>query len=211
MLYCIRPLGTDDHLLHGDLMGVMQANLSQEDRSFKVILTGFRAGEVGRRGNCFPAADAAGVQIPQDGTPELWRSGPWGRSVSSWFTRGMKWDQSQTVKCSDLSLYPPRAFLTPIRFPSRKCSDVLKKLGGRGLPRVVPLASHRRSGGWVGPGCCREPAWDMRVIPREPWHPDLHPEPLTSSVCVCGPLTKGKLHATPLHSGVWSLEQVGGF
>lgn len=122
-----------------------------------------------------------------------------------------KWDQSQTVKCSDLSLYPPRAFLTPIRFPSRKCSDVLKKLGGRGLPRVVPLASHRRSGGWVGPGCCREPAWDMCVIPREPWHPDLHPEPLTSSVCVCGPLTKGKLHATPLHSGVWSLEQVGGF
>ena len=83
MLYCIRPLGTDDHLLHGDLMGVMQANLSQEDRSFKVILTGFRAGEVGRRGNCFPAAEAAGVQIPQDGTPELWRSGPWGRSVSS--------------------------------------------------------------------------------------------------------------------------------
>lgn len=83
MLYCIRPLGTDDHLLHGDLMGVMQANLSQEDGSFKVILTGLGAGEAGRRGNCFPAAEATGVQIPQDGTPELWRSGPWGRSVSS--------------------------------------------------------------------------------------------------------------------------------
>lgn len=115
------------------------------------------------------------------------------------------------VKCSDLSLYPPRAFLTPIGFPSRKRSNVLKKLGGRGLPRVVPLASHMRSGGRVGPGRCREPTWDMRVIPQEPWRPDLHPKPLTSSVCVRGPLMKGKPHATPLHSEAWGLEQAGGF
>ena len=110
------------------------------------------------------------------------------------------------VKCSDLSLYLPWALLTPIGFPSRKCSDVLNKLGGRGLPRVVPLASHMRSGGRGRPGCWGEPAWDMHVLPWEPWHPALHPEPLTSPVCACGPLTKGKLHATPLHLelGPWT-------
>lgn len=31
MLYRVRPLGTDDHWLLGDLIGVMQANLPQED------------------------------------------------------------------------------------------------------------------------------------------------------------------------------------